>query len=205
MKQRVVGAALLTTAAVIILPMLLDGSAEERARINATIPDAPKIELKSLTVNDVKNAMREMEAASAAKLPEDKPTEKLPLDELVEKNTSNKTPDEIPDLETAAEVDPNVAFQLDKNDLPVSWSLQLGSFRKKENAINLRKSLRDADYRSYILKASTKEGKVYRVFVGPILNIKKIRIIAEKVETTFEMKGQIVRYKIEDDTHQLEG
>lgn len=211
MKQRVIGAALLTAVAVIILPMLLDGSAEERARINATIPEAPKIELKNLTVEDVKISMREMEAASLAKLPVDKPTEKLSLEELEgaieSKNISNliadTTPETTPTVKTV--VDPNVAYQLDKNDLPVSWSLQLGSFQKKENAVNLRKALRDARYRSYILKASPVENEVYRVFVGPVLNIKKLKGIAEKIESSFDMKGQIVRYKIENDANQLEG
>jgi DedD protein len=207
LKQRVIGAVLLTTVAVIVLPMLLDGSAEERSRINATIPDAPKIELKSLTVEDVKNSMREMEAASAAKLPVDKPTEKLPLEELEEaiksKDTSNVIPDTTPAVTQV--IDLTVAYQLDKNDLPVSWSLQLGSFRKKENAVNLRKALRDSRYRSYILKASTADNDVFRVFVGPLLNIKKLKAFAEKIESSFDMKGQIVRYKIEDDVNQLEG
>lgn len=207
LKQRVIGAVLLTTVAVIVLPMLLDGSAEERSRINATIPDAPKIELKSLTVEDVKNSMREMEAASAAKLPVDKLTEKLPLEELEEAIKSKATSDVILDTTPAVTqvIDPAVAYQLDKNDLPVSWSLQLGSFRKKENAVNLRKALRDAQYRSYILKASTANNEVFRVFVGPLLNIKKLKAFAEKIESSFEMEGQIVRYRIEDDVNQLEG
>lgn len=193
LKQRVVGALLLTAAAVIVLPMLLDGSAEDRARIDATIPEAPKIALKSLTIQQVQDAMLEMEAASLQQLPIDIVEEKLPLEELLENPDGN------------ASVDTEVEYQLDQNDLPVSWSLQLGSFRQKDNATKLRKSLRDAEYRSYIIKATMAESEVFRVFVGPILSIKKIKGFASDIESEFNMKGQILRYKIEDDAGQLEG
>ena len=191
LKQRVIGALLITTITVIVLPMLLDGSPEERARINTTIPDAPKIAIKNLTVQQVKEAMLEQETQSAAKLPEDIPDPKLALEEIVEDNVEG--------------IDTEKNFQLDKNNLPVSWSLQLGSFKQKNNAIKLRKSLRDAEYRSYILKANSLDTEVYRVFVGPILSIEKIKGFATDIESDFEMKGQVVRYKIEDDVNQLEG
>ena len=53
-----VGAGVLTTLAVIILPMLLDGTSEDRARVMATIPEPPLIELKKLTMDDALRKMR---------------------------------------------------------------------------------------------------------------------------------------------------
>lgn len=197
LKQRVVGALLLTTAAVIVLPMLLDGSAEERARINATIPEAPKIALKSLTIQQVKETMLEMETESLQQLPIDILEEKLPLDEVLKKLEVSP--------ESNTSVDVELEYQLDQNDLPVSWSLQLGSFRQKDNAIKLRQKLRDAQYRSYILKAKMADSQVYRVFIGPVLSIKKMQGFATDIESEFNVKGQIVRYKIEDDVNQFEG
>ena len=82
LKQRVLGAVVLTALAVIILPMLLDGSAEDRARITATIPEAPKIELKSLTILQVKQTMLKMEQESYAKLPVELPDEAVSTDEV---------------------------------------------------------------------------------------------------------------------------
>ena len=69
LKQRVIGAVVLTTLAIIVLPMLLDGSAQDRARISANIPSAPMIDVKSLTIPQVKQAMLEMEQESTARLP----------------------------------------------------------------------------------------------------------------------------------------
>ena len=110
-----------------------------------------------------------------------------------------------PESEIAEADSPPKTYQLDANNLPVSWSLQLGSFRKKNNAIKLRRSLREASYRTYILAAETTEGQVFRVFVGPILSINKLKGFSADIESSFEMKGQIVRYRIEDDANQLGG
>lgn len=181
LKQRVTGAVILTALAIIILPMLLDGSAEDRARVIASIPEPPEIELRSLTVNDVKERMEAMEAQSAARMPE-----------MVEETT---------DFEAAAPE----ALNLDDNDLPVSWSLQLASFKNPENALRLRESLRESEFRTYIIQAKTDDGEVYRVFVGPMLQKSRLAAIGEELETRFDLKGKIVRYRLEDDKGQLGG
>ncbi|MCZ6501370.1 MAG: SPOR domain-containing protein [Gammaproteobacteria bacterium] len=179
LKQRVVGAFVLTALAIIILPMLLDGSAEDRDRVMANIPDAPKIEVKKMSIKDLRLQMARMERASAAQLPR----------EVVDENT----------YETATD------FTLDKNNLPVSWSLQLGSFESKENAIKLRTELRDAEYRSYVLHAKTSKGETYRVFIGPMVKKSALQELQGKIETSFKLRGQVVRYRIEDDAGQLGG
>jgi DedD protein len=181
LKQRVIGAVVLTTLAIIVLPMLLDGSAEDRARVSATIPEPPQIELKSLTVRQVKKNMEKMEQASA---------ERLPVEAVEE------------DLPGAGEDKP---YQLDGNKVPVSWTLQLGSFGEKDNATRLRQSLRDAQFKSYILTADSSKGMVYRVFVGPMLSKSRLSGYAQDIEGDFELKGQIIRYRIEDDRNQLGG
>ncbi len=181
LKQRVIGAVVLTTLAIIVLPMLLDGSAEDRARVYATIPEPPQIELKSLTVLQVRQRMEKMEQASAERLPVETAEEDLP------------------------EPDEDKPYQLDVNQVPVSWTLQLGSFAEKDNATRLRQSLRDSQFRSYILTADSSKGMVYRVFVGPMLSKNRLTDFARDIEGDFELKGQIIRYRIEDDRNQLGG
>lgn len=174
-----VGAFVLITLAIIILPMLLDGSAESRERLIATIPEAPGIELKRISIKDLKQQMERMERASATQ---------LPIEEVDEDAYENET-----------------GFTLDRNSLPVSWSLQLGSFQSQENATNLRAKLRSANYHSYILHADTSKGETWRVFVGPMLKKSALTEVGEKIEDSFKLKGQVVRYRIEDDAGQLGG
>ncbi len=110
LKQRVIGAVVLTTLAIIVLPMLLDGSAEDRARVSATIPAPPRIQLKSLSILQIKQNMAKMEQESADRLPV----------EVADADRSEPPEDE--------------PYRLDENDLPVSWTLQLGSFADRNNA-----------------------------------------------------------------------
>ena len=170
----------MTAIAVIVLPMLLDGTAEHRAQVEASIPEPPAIPINSLSVEETRLRMDEMVAASEAKLPELKP-------------------DPIEEPETAEN------FSLNESGLPVGWSLRLGSFRQQENATRLRQSLRDQDYRSYILANTPADDGLFRVYVGPMVNKDKLERIKQEIAEGFNLSGQIVRYRIEDDRYQLNG
>ncbi|MFT7246341.1 MAG: DedD protein [Candidatus Azotimanducaceae bacterium] len=179
LKQRVIGAVVMTTVAIIILPMLLDGSSEDRARVESAIPQPPQIDINSLTVEETSQKMLEMADVSKAKLPVMKEdTVVLPQD--------------------------SENFSLNQNGLPISWSLQLGSFRQEANATRLRQTLREKDYRSYILSGDG-DDELFRVYVGPMVNKDKLLKAQGEIESELKFSGQVVRYRIEDDRYQLGG
>ena len=180
LKQRAIGAIVLTCLAIIILPMLLDGSPEDRKRVLAAFPEPPMITLKELSIEDLERRMQQDELESSAKLPT-----------FVEDLESDKNDTE--------------AFKLDVNQLPISWSLQLGSFQNADNAKALRQKLRESDYRSYIIEAGTDQGKTLRVLVGPMLDRGKLEEIAIQIKKAFDIEGRIVRYNLLDDKGQLGG
>lgn len=187
LKQRFIGAIVLTALAIIILPMVLDGSSEDRARVIASIPEPPVVEFQRLEVDEVHRRMDEMTAESAARLPQ----------------PARDSGEETPAVEQPSSEE---AFALDENEMPVTWTLQVGSFKEQERAIRLRASLRESEYRSYIIHADdTPEGDTYRVFVGPMLEKEKLREISKQIESRFDLKGLIVRYRVEDDSGQLGG
>lgn len=196
LKQRVTGAIVLTALAIIILPMLLDGSEEDRQRVIASIPEAPIVDLDTLSVKDIEASMSALEAEGEASLP------------LATRTTG---PAADPDDSVAGpgegdgEPDEADTFQLDQNELPISWSLQLASFQNEDNARRLRASLRDAEYQSYILQAQTGQGAMYRVFVGPVLQRSQLDAIGQKIESEFELKGRIVRFDPAENERQLGG
>lgn len=177
LRQRLIGALVLTAVAIVILPILLDGTAEDRQQVVARIPDAPDVSVTRISVSEVREKMKAMERASAAQMP----------------------------LEVEDKQEYEQDFTLDQNSLPVSWSLQVGSFEKEDNATSLRKKLRDANYTSYIIHARTSEANVYRVFVGPMLSKSELVSIAADIESSFDLKGDIVRYQVEEDAGQLGG
>lgn len=179
LKQRLTGAVILTSVAIILLPMLLDGTEQDRERITATIPEPPKIDLADISVANVEQQMEQLEKASEARLPR----------EVVDETDYTAADD----------------FILDKNQLPVNWSLQLGSFEQQENATRLRARLREQNYRSYILHAKTSEGEIFRVFVGPSSSKDALAEMNKAIEASMELTGRIVRYRIEEDKEQLGG
>ncbi len=180
LKQRAIGAIVLTCLAIILLPMLLDGSPEDRERVLAEFPEPPMVTLTELSVEDIERRMQQGANASAAKLP------KMLVDNNSEKNDAE-------------------AFKLDANQLPISWSLQLGSFENADNARALREKLRAANYRTYIIEADTETGKTLRVLVGPMLDKSVLEQTATKIESVFGLKGRILRYNIQDDKGQIGG
>jgi len=177
LKQRLIGALVLTAVAIVIVPTLLDGSAEDRERVIASIPDAPVIPVETMSVQEIRRRMEAMERASAAQMPT----------EVVDENEYEED------------------FTLDKNSLPVSWSLQLASFEVKNNATALREKLRQANHHSYVIHSKTSEGELYRVFIGPMIKKSALVELASDIEKQFKLKGQVVRYRIEDDAGQVGG
>ena len=179
LKQRLIGAVILTSLAIILLPLLLDGSEENRASISIAIPEPPKIDLRDITVQSIMRKIEQMEQASEARLPK----------EVVDETNYDAVTDHM----------------LDKNQLPVNWSLQLGSFRKEDNATRLRARLRGQNYRSYILYANTSDGETYRVFVGPSSSKETLVQMKQKIEAKLKLEGRIVRYRVEEDRELLGG
>lgn len=179
LRQRVVGAIVLTSLAIIILPLLLDGAREDRPRVVTDIPDPPKFEFKEITISDLTRNIQQMEQDSAAQLPE----------------------------ETVDETDYSgeEAHSLDSNHLPIAWSLQFGSFSDRKNAVKLRADLRDAQYRSYILQHKTDKGDAFKVLVGPMLDRTEVDKIRQEIKSRMQLEGHIIRYRVEDDAAQLGG
>ena len=179
LKQRLTGAVIIASTAVIVLPFLLDGTQQEREQITTRIPEPPQVNINEISVEDVNRQIEQMEKASEARLPT----------EVVDEVDYEAQPD----------------FIFDQNKLPVNWSLQVGSFESEENAVKVRQLLRDRDLRSYILHANTNEGEIYRVFVGPSSSKESLETVRQDIETDMNLKGRIVRYRIEEDRELLGG
>ncbi|MDG1205821.1 MAG: SPOR domain-containing protein [Pseudomonadales bacterium] len=195
LKQRMIGAIVLTMIAIIILPMLLDGSAEDRARVIATAPEPPRIEVDSFTIEQIQQKMSANDLANV----QDLPVYRADAVEQIE-NSGNLTSDNQTAIKTASK-----DYALDQNSLPVGWTLQLGSFRNQQNAMKLRQDLRDDKYNSYILTDKGEQAVMYKVFVGPMHNRSELSAYGEKIEKDFDLKGRVIRYNIEDDANQLGG
>ncbi|MEC8299896.1 MAG: SPOR domain-containing protein [Pseudomonadota bacterium] len=173
LKKRLVGSLIFVSLAIVFFPLVFDGNEKDRTRYSEEMVDPPEFRLGLQSMENVKKKISDMERSSASKLPE----------ELVDENDYSKKPN----------------FSLDENNLPVNWSLQIGSFQKEQNAVGLRARLREQNFRSYILSGKSSTGDWYRVFVGPLSDRGALMEMKTEIKKTFGLQGNIVRHRVEQD------
>lgn len=178
LKQRVVGVVVLTAIAIVVVPILLDGTEQERKRIVQGIPESPTLEVLDVNAQDMIDRMKTIETQSLASLPAEVAT---PVDVSTDQSA------------------------LDANGLPIAWSLQVASFVDQDKAAQLRGELRKKDFKSYVLKVATETGDRFRVLIGPDLQRDKLEKIKLQVDAEYKVEGQIIHYDIRDDVGLLGG
>ncbi|MGR9099931.1 MAG: SPOR domain-containing protein [Gammaproteobacteria bacterium] len=163
LKQRLVGAVVITALAAIFLPMLFDDPVEKSGKTvsELKIPDFPDDEFESHV-------------------------QSLPMDAdpmtAVEKGSS---PDEAGEKDAPASIPSGSEIEENKAVDPqfVRWVIQVGSFGEEKNAQAFRDTLRKQGFPAFV----EKYGSMYRVRVGPELDKSR----AEKTKALLESKNQI--------------
>lgn len=180
LKQRVIGAIVLVSLGIIILPLLLNGGSKQNNGISSThIPAKPKVlKQKPAPIPAIK------------KMPEAKLISNKPV--LKEKSTEKTKP--------ATKL--AVAPKYQKSSKPASskistaYTLQLASFSQKSNSITLRDKLRKKGFKAYSESIQTTTGRIYRLRVGPYLKYDQILAAKKKIEKQFKLTNTvIVKYK----------
>ena len=94
---------------------------------------------------------------------------------------------------------PYVPGPIDNNGLVklknAAWVIQMGSFKKKENALRLVNNLRARGYRAFIQQVNTAFGDGTRVFVGPEGHEPTARALASRLENDTHIRGVVISYK----------
>jgi DedD protein len=185
LKQRLVGAAVLALAAVIVLPLMLDEAPERPSGIDESlIPPEPDSGFQSRIVP--------LEAAPAepATAPET-PAAAVPTTAAaatpVEPAAAQPAPAEARPAERIP-ASPQVRVGL------AAWAVQLGSFANPENAIKLRDRLKKLGYTAFVETVYLEEGKKTRVYVGPELERAISEQALKKLIKDVDMHGIVVKY-----------
>ncbi|MDT8452988.1 MAG: SPOR domain-containing protein [Gammaproteobacteria bacterium] len=75
-----------------------------------------------------------------------------------------------------------------------SWTLQVGTFSQKDNALAFRASLRKQGYTAYLESSRSNGEKSYRVFIGPELEIAQLEKIKAKLKAKKNIDALILRH-----------
>ena len=200
-KQRIVGAIVLVSLGVIILPLLLNGGTITSGISRTNIPPKPKALIQPLAETP---AIKKM---PAPKIISNKPVYKSkPIKVAVIKNTDNSnksaTAKKNAIVSKKSSSNKTKSPQYQKMSKPasdkinVAYTLQVASFSQKSNALNLRDKLRKKGFKAYSESIPSKTGRVYRLRVGPYLKYDQILSAKKKIEKQFKLsKTVIVKYK----------
>ena len=188
LKQRLVGAVVLVSAAVIFVPMIFDA------------PD-PTVE----TTMTTPIPQRSSEGFTSRVVPLDEPVTPSLDERVARERASDPVPAESAEPEAnepragvvkpVPRPEPVEAEPEPEPRRPASgWAVQLGSFSNSKNALALRDRLRSKGYAAFVETAYADRGEITRVFVGPELDRERARKAVKKLEGETKLKGIVIRY-----------
>lgn len=201
LKQRIVGAIVLVALAVIFLPMLFkqEDTAREVVVQVPPMPEAPavpQVPVAEVAVPEpeVDDTWDEPLIPETPAAPQSLPDAPVPAEKPVaEVQPAPVQPDvkaePQPELQqpTPQAVEPGI----DKNNLPVSWSVQLASLTNKDNAQALRDSYRDKQYNAYVRSADG----THRVLIGPLIKQEEAQAMCKRLKSREGQDCFVVRYE----------
>jgi len=190
-KQRVIGAIVLVSLAVIFLPMILkERSDYPAAAKTAEIPPMPE---KIKAIQQRANNNTKPAAKKQPVLPKPK---SIPSDQK-NRQVVNKALSKPKESKKLAESKSSkvVAKAPKTRKITQSYAIQLGSFSSQKNAVDLKRKLQKSRYKAYIEVIRTSKGLRHRVRVGPYLKYDQIESIRKKINRGFKLNGKIVNYK----------
>ena len=210
-KQRLVGVLVLIALAVIFLPMLFkkDEPTEVITVEPLAMPETPavpqfpaeQVEVPEPVIDEtyelVEDTRAANESAPTSSIPESsKPVRVEVIEEEVELAPAVVAKPAPAKPAVAKPVTPKPAQKaaapgIDKNNLPVSWSVQIASLTNKTNAEALRDSYRKKQYNAYVRSS----GGTHRVLIGPLVKDAEARALCKSLKAREKQECFVVRYQ----------
>ena len=193
LKQRLVGAAVLLFLAGLLWLLLFDFDASEReVSLSVAIPPMPTIEAVIVEpatpfYNDKANDSTSNSSVEADGVNEQASSSELSV-------LLGDSPDPKPIANKTHHVDQASRPRLDEQGVPVAYVVQLGSFKRFDNANKLRdKLVNDYQFKAYLEpKVEMGEGP-YKVLVGPVLTYADAKSLAVELKNKAEITSTMIK------------
>tara|TARA_R110001592_G_C13021919_1_gene737625 strand:- start:184 stop:834 length:651 start_codon:yes stop_codon:yes gene_type:complete len=200
LKQRVVGAFVIISLAVIFLPMIFDEPHLQQSNIIVPVPPRPAFQIKEIAKPARPEFQRLEFNLEAQKVTEeeinvsasdqDNFNEDIQVkDEVVDKKPDTSiTSIKKEELKSAEESSANNSPKV--SHLPIFknvWMVQLGTFSQTDNAYQLRDQLRKDGFDGHTKQVDLNGGNAIRVFTGPFVD----KAEAEKIKIKLDKKYKV--------------
>lgn len=214
LKQRIIGALVLVSLAVIFVPMVFDEPHTERTSTTIKIPEEPPFPEVTAPDSDTAFPPSYDESSSVSSTGSTQPTPETDepgyrliedesgpvssssepdqpvesVDEVAAETTNDPAAAEsaIPD---ADEIEPQTAEFT--SSLEGAWVVQLGSFGNADNARRLRDKVRDKGYGSHLQEVERGDATLTRVFSGPFANKADAEAAKRILDETFSLNSLV--------------
>ncbi len=172
-KQRLVGALVLLAVAAILLSLVF-GAGKQYKQPLVSVAKAPKPPQEA-----------------AIKLPKMQPMPTAVAPVKVAKRTIETTATKTKPVGIRAI---GRAQQQAALALPQAWIVQLASFGFKSNALKLQRRLARQGFKAYVQAVASKQGKLYRVYVGPVTKERQAKRLVARLAHDVRLKGLVLKF-----------
>ncbi len=168
LKERIIGAIILVVFVVLVVPVFLDGPANNGEMISQHVPLPGQSGEQYRTV--VLNRDR---------------TEPVPAS-VVDNSSAESGQVSLEDKREPA------SAPIEVTTSPTGmWAVQLGSFGKRENAERLAAELKELKFAAFLSQSPTESGALHRVRIGPLKDRKSAEAMAARLLKSGH-EGQVV-------------
>jgi DedD protein len=175
-KERLIGASILVAFVVLVVPELLSG-AKPTAVPAPTLPAAAPDPTRSVEV-DLATSRPPANAAAEPVVPDTPASAAAAPAAAADNAAASGVPGPAPGSGSSGPTSPRVGG---------SWSVQLGSFANRANAVNLTRQLQGQGFSAFVLPGGSGSSRRYRVRVGPLAD----RETAERMAAKLKSQGHL--------------
>ena len=203
LKQRLTGAVILVSLAVIFIPVILEGPDNKWTPKSQGIPEPPQLDYKARTElpKIIETPALVKSARQAVEEPADKRAEPAGMEVVALAPEPVVIPPPVVAPEPAVAPppvvvpEPDVAPAAPQVEAVSGWYVQVGSFSQKLNASRLGKRLTLSGYDNHVLKKTTATGDAYRVLVGPGASREQVENLRDGLAKDLKLKGIVINYQ----------
>jgi DedD protein len=205
LKQRVVGAFVIISLAVIFLPMIFDEPHQQESNIIVAVPPRPSFQIKEIGKPARPDFQRLEFNLEAQKVVEEEIN--ISATSKHDFNTNAHATDEIIVIEPEAKKNSSKEEKLKSSEQPRAnnspkvshlpifknvWMVQLGTFSQTDNAYQLRDQLRKDGFDGHTKKVDLNGGNAIRVFTGPFVDKAEAEKIKIKLDKKYKVDSRVM-------------
>ncbi len=201
LKQRLVGALILLALGVVFWPIIFVEQNPPKVEQQPAIPPPPQVATEPVATPDAQGmrASPPLEATSGADAMAGVAAQST------DASTSGAITSPVPAVTAPAQPipsptqepirqDPPEKLALDKQGVPVAWTLQVATVSSADKAEALRRSLLDRHHKAYITQVASGGKTLYRVCIGPKFERAELEKLQASINAEFGVTTMVVRY-----------